>query len=227
MNDTSTAREQAPTTAAAPPAPLPAGINRRISREELAALPLQRYAGPIVLVHDPATLAQARSDLQVERIVGFDTEKRPSFRKGQAYPPSLVQFASARAVYLLPLRERLTHPLVAEVLAARHSVKAGIAPDRDARELQELFPFTAHHLLDLGPIAQRCGIEQSGARNLAGLFLGFRVSKGARTTNWSRPQLAPSQVLYAATDAWVCRELYRRFQQLGLTDPGGASGAKS
>jgi ribonuclease D len=54
-------------------------------------------------------------------------------------------------------------------------------------------------------------------RNLAALFLGWRIAKGAKTTNWSTPQLSPSQIGYAATDAWVSRELYLCFQRLGLT----------
>ncbi|NQU10797.1 3'-5' exonuclease domain-containing protein 2 [bacterium] len=214
-------------TPSAPPPPLPAGLTRRISREDLAALPLRRYTGKIILVTDAAGLEQARRDLHDERVVGFDTEKRPSFRKGQSYPPSLVQFATAQAVYLLPVRESSVHRLVAQVLAARHSVKTGVALDRDAQELQALVSFTPHHLVDLGAIAQRCGIEQSGARNLAGLFLGFRVSKGARTTNWSRPQLTPAQITYAATDAWVGRELYLRFAALGLVNHAARPAATS
>ena len=71
-------------------------------------------------------------------------------------------------------------------------------------------------MVDLGIAAKRHGLEQSGVRNLAGLFLGFRIPKGAKTSNWSRPRLTQQQIVYAATDAWACRELYLRFRELGL-----------
>jgi len=63
---------------------------------------------------------------------------------------------------------------------------------------------------------QRHGYEQTGLRNLAALFLGFRIPKGNRTSNWAARQLSPAQLTYAATDAWVCRELFLRFEELGL-----------
>ena len=59
-------------------------------------------------------------------------------------------------------------------------------------------------------------MEQTGLRNLAGIFLGFRVAKGAKTTNWSSPRLTAQQINYAATDAWACRELYLKFKELGM-----------
>ena len=50
--------------------------------------------------------------------------------------------------------------------------------------------------------------------NLAAIFLGFRIPKGARTSNWAAPRLTEAQVAYAATDAWVCREIYLRMEAL-------------
>jgi ribonuclease D len=71
-------------------------------------------------------------------------------------------------------------------------------------------------VLDLGMVARRSGHGQSGVRNLAGIFLGWRIPKGARTSNWAAPRLSSAQMTYAATDAWVCRELFLRFENLGL-----------
>ena len=79
-----------------------------------------------------------------------------------------------------------------------------------------MFPFDVANTLDLGVVARRRGIAQSGVRNLAGMFLDFRIPKGNRTSNWERPNLSPAQITYAATDAWACRELYLRFESLGM-----------
>ncbi|MEW5789194.1 MAG: 3'-5' exonuclease [Pseudomonadota bacterium] len=186
-----------------------------ITREALAELPIRRYEGPVLLVEDLDTLRQAMIDIHQEAVVGFDTETRPAFRKGEHYPPSLAQVATARAVYVFPLRQTACFPGLAELMEQRHIVKAGVAVAHDLSELAELFPFTPAAVLDLGRVAKRQGITQSGLRNLAGLVLGFRIPKGQQTTNWSAPRLTAAQIQYAATDAWVSRELAVHFAQLG------------
>jgi ribonuclease D len=86
------------------------------------------------------------------------------------------------------------------------------------RSLRKLFAFEEKSILDLGNVAKRHGMKQTGVRNLAALFLGSRIPKGTKTSNWAAAQLSPQQITYAATDAWACRELYLRFRDLGLLD---------
>ena len=161
-------------------------------------------------------LERARADIRHERVVGFDTETRPSFTKGESHLPCLVQAATARAVYLFQLNRLDVFPALVELLAKPDVVKAGVGLDYDLRRLKLVFPFTVVNVLDLGVIARRHSLGQTGVRNLAGMFLGFRIPKGNRTSNWAAPRLSPAQVTYAATDAWACRELYLRFESLGL-----------
>ena len=189
---------------------------RAISREEMANLPIRRYEGGVCLVTTPQDRARALADLRHESVVGFDTETRPSFRKGESHPTCLVQAATAGAVYLFQLRRPDVLPILAELLAQPRTVKAGVGLAHDLRSLKLVFPFMEKNVLDLGVVARRCGLGQTGLRNLAGIFLGFRVPKGNRTSNWAAAQLSAQQVIYAATDAWVCRELSLRFQSLGL-----------
>ena len=188
---------------------------RTITREVLNELPVRRYEGPVHFIDTPALLHAARSDILDEPVLGFDTETRPAFRKGESYLPSLVQVATARAVHIFPLRYPDTHGLLAEMLAAG-TAKAGVSLAYDLRTLKQVFPFEDKQVIDLGLIAKRHGYGQTGLRNLAGLLLGYRVPKGAKTTNWAAPQLTPAQITYAATDAWVCRELYLKFRAEGL-----------
>ena len=189
---------------------------RGISRDDLANLPVRRYEGTVSLVATARELDQARADIRQERIVGLDTETRPSFRKGESHLPCLVQAATARAVYLFQLNRLDVFPALVELLARRDTVKAGIGLAHDLRQLKLVFPFTVDNVLDLGVVARRRGLGQTGVRNLAGMFLGFRIPKGNRTSNWAAPRLSPAQINYAATDAWACRELYLRFESLGL-----------
>ena len=102
-------------------------------------------------------------------------------------------------------------------LFAEHTiVKPGISVADDLKKLKQVFPFEEASVLDLGTVARRHGMEQTGLRNLSAIFLGWRVAKGAKTTNWASPRLTSQQINYAATDAWACRELYLKFRELGM-----------
>lgn len=187
-----------------------------ISKEALNELPVRRYDGKVRLITTVPELEQARADLRQEAIVGLDTETRPSFRKGEVYLPCLVQAATARAVYLFQLSRVDVIPVINELLASPQAVKAGVGLAHDLRQLKQVFPFEVENVVDLGVVARRQGLGQSGVRNLAGMLLGFRIPKGNRTSNWAAPQLTPAQIAFAATDAWACRELYLEFAKRGL-----------
>lgn len=184
----------------------------------MAQLAVRRYEGPVCLVASSDDLERARHDIRREHVVGLDTETKPTFHKGQFHLPSLVQIATARAVHLFPLKQREFLGALAEALENPALLKAGIGLADDLFALKKVVPFGIENAVDLGAVARRQGIKQSGIRNLAGMFLGFRVTKGAQTSNWASPKLSPTQIRYAATDAWVCRELFLRFQQLGFLD---------
>jgi len=212
---------------AATPVNLPDGIVRAISREAMVLLPVRRYEGEVRLVAAPGDLQQALADIRQERVIGFDTETRPAFQKGESHLPCLAQVATARRVYLFSLRQPDAFPLLAELLADPQRVKVGVALANDLRTLKQVFAFTEQNVLDLGLVARRFGLTQTGLRNLAGIFLSFRIPKGARTSNWAAPRLSAAQINYAATDAWACRELHLQFQNLGLlrTQERSAPGA--
>ena len=195
---------------------LPPGIQRDIAREQLATLPLSDYEGEIVLVSSSTDLLRAWEDLAAEPYVGWDTETRPAFRVGESYLPSLVQAATAKAVYIFPLARLDFSKVLGGLFAEPTIVKAGISVADDMKKLKQVIPFEESSVLDIGTVAKRHGMKQTGLRNLAGIFLGFRVAKGSKTTNWAAPKLTSQQINYAATDAWVCRELYLKFKELGM-----------
>jgi len=189
---------------------------RSISKEDLANLPIRRYEGKVSLVETSRELEQARVDIRQERVVGLDTETRPSFKKGEVHLPCLVQAATAQAVYLFQLSRLDVFPALVELLAKPQVIKTGVGLAYDLRQLKLVFPFTVENIVDLGVVARRRNLGQTGVRNLAGMLLGFRIPKGNRTSNWAAPRLSPAQINYAATDAWACRELYLKFETLGL-----------
>jgi len=191
---------------------------RAISREEIADLPIRRYEGEVLLVSTPEERARAMADIRQERVAGFDTETRPAFVRGQSYLPCLAQVATARAVYLFRLERNDFSAELAEFLASPQVIKVGISIADDLRQLKLVFPFEATRVVDPGTVARRHGLDQTGLRNLAAIFLGFRIPKGNRTSNWAAPRLNPAQITYAATDAWACRELYLHFEAAGMLE---------
>jgi len=205
-----------PRMSRAPPATPPIEPVKGISREELIELPIRRYEGSVHVVAGHADLQRAMQDILQESVVGFDTETRPAFRPGESYLPSLVQFATASAVYLLQVQQQDLSGPVREVLSSEKIIKVGVSVTDDMRNLKKLFQFDERSVVDLGKVAERNGLKQTGIRNLAGIFLGTRIPKGTKTTNWAARRLTPQQIAYAATDAWACRELYLRFKELEM-----------
>jgi len=195
---------------------LPAELLRTVSREEINALPIHRYEGAVSLVAGAERLERAMADILQESVAGFDTETRPAFRLGESYLPCLAQVATARAVYLFQLQHHDFGAPLARILSAGNVVKAGVGLKDDLRSLKKLVTFEEKSIVDLGAVAKRHGLGQTGVRNLAGLFLGWRIPKGTKTSNWAAPRLSAQQIAYAATDAWICRELYLCFKKLGL-----------
>lgn len=201
-----------------PAAALPAGFRQEISSEELANLPIRRYEGDVFVLSAPDEIERALADIGGESVVGFDTETRPSFRRGESYRPCLAQVATARAVYLFQLQQQDFSGAIAGLLGARGIIKVGVSVAEDLRQLKTLFPAEETSVLDAGAVAKRHGLRQTGLRNLAAIFLGIRIPKGKRTSNWSAPRLSAAQIIYAATDAWACRELYLCYARMGLLD---------
>lgn len=179
-------------------------------------LPIYRYEGPIHTPSSPDELRNALEDIRTERALGFDTETRPAFRPGESYLPSLVQAATARAVYLFALDRLDCSAALAQFLGAPHIVKAGVGVGDDLRQLAQRFAFEARSVVDLGALARKHGLKQSGVRALAAMFLGLRIAKGPKTSNWAARRLSAQQIVYAATDAWICRELWLRFEAMEL-----------
>jgi hypothetical protein len=198
------------------PVSLPAEIVRSISKADMAALPIGRYEGDVCLVQTEQQLERAMEDFRQEHVVGFDTETRPSFRKGERHLPCLIQAATARTVYIIRLRQDSDFTVPAELLARPATVKVGIGLRDDMRALKLLHPFEDRNMLDLGSVAKYHGLGQTGIRNLAGIFLKVRIPKGTKTSNWAAATLSADQIGYAATDAWICRELFLQFQRLGM-----------
>lgn len=195
---------------------VPELYRRKLSKESINDLPIRRYEGEVRLVRTEEDLTRAVEVLRQERVLGFDTETKPTFRKGKVNAPALVQLAGEEVVFLVQLTWLPMSAPLASVLSSPDIIKAGVSIHDDMRELQKLFSFEPAGLVDLGNVARACRLETQGLRNLAANFFDCRISKGPQCSNWGQRELSARQVSYAATDAWIGREVYLRMRELGM-----------
>jgi ribonuclease D len=187
-----------------------AEVKTTITHEEVNSLPLKAFEGKIVLIDDPAKLDKAIQEVAKHRLVGFDTETRPSFKKGQHYKVSLLQLALDKKVFLI----RLNHTGITDELIAlfenENVIKTGVGLRDDLVALQKLRKFHPKGFEDLAVISKKSGLLVESVKKLTALLLGFRISKSAQTSNWEAVSLSEKQLEYAATDAWVCLEIHKK-----------------
>ncbi|MFP4353174.1 MAG: 3'-5' exonuclease [Puniceicoccaceae bacterium] len=190
-------------------APFPERMDKAVLRE----LPLLAFSGTIELIDD-ALLDEALADLRRIRVLGFDTESKPTFRRqDEVRPPALLQLATGKRAWLFPLRKITRHADLFTILADPEIRKVGVAPHDDIKGLNRISSFTAAGFVDLGVIAAQKGIITTGLRNLAGMFLHGRISKAAQVSNWEQNPLTSKQIAYAATDAWVSLRIYEELNR--------------
>ena len=181
---------------------------RKISKAEINELPLIAWEGEIQILQSVQEMAAVAAILANESHLGFDTETRPSFKKGDHYPPALIQLATKNCVYLFRISKTKTFEPLLPILESPDIVKSGVAIKDDVKELQALEDFTPSGFVEVADITVKLGYENRGLRALAGLLLHGRISKAAQVSNWARSELDKKQVRYAATDAWISREIY-------------------
>ena len=179
-----------------------------VSKKEIMDLPIKKYTGSIHVIDSDAKTRAAVLALGSERVLGFDTETRPAFKVGESYLPSLIQLASRDEVYIFQLSHIRAYEPLADILGDHKRVKAGIAVADDIKKLQNLFDFDPSGFIELAGLAATAGIKHAGIRGLAAFLFGCRISKSTKCSRWDAPTLTREQIVYAATDAWICREIY-------------------
>ena len=196
---------------------IPEQYLRAFSKDDINQLPLRRYEGEVKLVRTEKQRVKAIREMQDEKVLGFDTETRPVFRKGKKPgPPSLIQLATAQCVFVIQINILPLCNDLCGLLTNKKVIKTGVAVRDDILGLQRLAKFKPSGFIDLSDISSNAGMQTHGLRNMAANLLGFRISKSAQCSNWAKEKLTPQQINYAATDAWVSRELYLALAGLSL-----------
>lgn len=188
-------------------------FNPTISNDDVSLLPRKEFAGRVLVVDSEDSMAQALDVLRGERVLGYDTETRPAFKKGLVYDMALLQLSTADTAVLWRLQKVEMPRELIEILQSKEVLKVGAAIRDDIRGMQRMKRFRAEGFLDLQQIVGQYGIQEISVRKMAALVLGIKVSKAQRLSNWEAVSLTDAQQDYAAMDAWVCREIYIELQK--------------
>lgn len=184
-----------------------------VDKEMLKEYPLRAFDGKIVVVDNLDLLQKAVDDLAQQKVIGFDTETRPSFKKGLNNGVALLQLSTRYTAYLIQLKKVGISSSLIKVLSNPKIIKAGVAIRDDIKILKKIRGFVPEGFVELQSYVKEFGIENFGLKRLTALVLGFRISKSQQLSNWEADTLTPAQQIYAATDAWTGFEIYSRLQQ--------------
>ncbi len=180
----------------------------KISNEQTAQLPAIEFKGEIRVIDNECDIEEACKYLQKQSVIGFDTETRPSFKPGVSFRVSLLQLSSREVCYLFRLNKiPLAKPLL-KLLENKKVLKIGADVAGDLRSLRQIRHFRDGGFVDLQQIAPEWGVEDKSLRKMSAIILGQRVSKAQRLSNWEAATFTERQMVYAATDAWVCTLIY-------------------
>ncbi len=187
-----------------------------ITREELDELPLKAFEGEIVVVDQNEILESAINYLSNQKMLGFDTETKPSFKRGQVNQVALLQLSTGKKAFLFRINKIGLPESLKKILSSPEILKVGVAIHDDIKGLQRVSPFKPGGFMELQQQVKDYGINDFSLKKIAGIVLGVRISKSQRLSNWESDELTEAQQCYAATDAWISFQILHSLSAASL-----------
>ena len=186
----------------------------KIEKSTISTLPPCDITGEIIIIDRPEDVAAAVDDLKQCSLIGFDTETRPSFRRGESNTISLLQLATDRRAYLFRLKKIGQNQLLKDLLESEEHMKVGLSVHDDFHSLNRWMPCRPKNFIELQKYVKAFGIEEMSLQKIYAIVFNQKISKRQQLSNWEADQLTPAQQQYAAIDAWACRNIYYRLQSI-------------
>lgn len=181
---------------------------------DISNLELISFEGEITVVDAPKALESAVKELALAPVLGFDTETKPSFKKGEKYSIALLQLSTENKAYLFRLNKIGLPKSIVDILSNGEIKKVGLAIRDDLRGLKELSPFEPKNFIEIQDVAKLKGLKSQGLQTITEEIFQKRLSKKAKLTNWEAMKLTEAQILYAATDAWIGLQIYQHLEKI-------------
>lgn len=195
---------------------IPKILKTSITKAELAELPAETFSGPITIVDREEKIEEAVKALAEADMIGFDTETKPSFRRGERHFVSLLQLSTVSHSYLFRLNKIGLPDKVASILEDEKILKIGLSIHDDFINLGKKFKLEPRGFIDLQDFVKKFKIDDNSLSRIYGILFDKRISKGQRLTNWEAPELTQYQREYAALDAVACLSIYRHLTTVGF-----------
>ncbi|MDR1344566.1 MAG: 3'-5' exonuclease domain-containing protein 2 [Tannerellaceae bacterium] len=181
-----------------------------ITKEEIALMPTEEYKGRIIVIDQKKDANLAIEYLSEHIKVGFDTETRPSFKKGQLFKIALMQIATEDVCFLFRLNKIGIPPSLEAFLSDDSILKIGLSLRDDFGAVRKRTNAELSNFLDLQDYVGRFGITDASLQKIYAILFRKKISKGQRLTNWEADMLSESQKKYAALDAGACLVIYNQ-----------------
>lgn len=189
-------------------------IYNKYDKSLISSLPVAQFQGRIIVILTKGEAERAVRYLLSQPILGFDTETRPSFKKGHQHKVSLLQVSTPDICFLFRLNHiGLTDELV-QLLEDDTVLKIGLSWHDDINSLHKLKDFKTGRFVDIQDLVREIGIEDLSLQKLYANLFGQKISKRQQLSNWEADILLDKQKVYAATDAWACIQIYNEIIRL-------------
>lgn len=179
-----------------------------ISKEQVAELPLETFRGDVVVVDHVEEVQDACNFLSSQSALGFDTETKPAFKRGQVNKVALMQLSTEEVCFLFRLN-KIGYPDELEAIMSDPGIKKiGLSLRDDFAAIRKRSVRKPENFIDLQGFVDQYGIEDNSLQKIYAILFGKKISKNQRVSNWEAETLTPAQQSYAAIDAWACLRIY-------------------
>ncbi|HBT86204.1 MAG: 3'-5' exonuclease domain-containing protein 2 [Fermentimonas sp.] len=179
-----------------------------ITKQQLAELEKETFDGEIYIVDHPSKVDEAVAYLSTQPALGFDTETKPAFKRGQVNNVALLQLSTEDECFLFRLN-KIGYPDALEKLMSNDTIKKiGLSLRDDFAALRKRTGRRPENFIDLQLFVDKFGIEDNSLQKIYAIIFGKKISKSQRLSNWEAAELSPAQQSYAAIDAWACLRIY-------------------
>ena len=187
-----------------------------ISKEEIKELPLADFSGAIYVIQTQEEAEKAVAFLKTHAILGFDTETKPSFKKGIINNVALIQFSTKNSCFLFRINQIGIPQSLSDLFANASVKKIGLSLKDDFHMLNKIKIIQHINFIDLQQYVKSFEIEANSLAKIYAIMFGKRISKSQRLSNWEADFLTDKQKQYAALDAWATREIYMKLESLHI-----------
>mgnify|MGYP006287074085 CR=1 FL=1 len=187
-------------------------FQKEITKEEINQLDVRQFEGDIRVVQHPAAFMDAMNELRRYKVLGFDTETKPAFKKGVNHKISLIQVSNDNVAWLFRVNKIGIPPELKHFLEDERVLKVGAGLLDDMRRLRQITRLQPGGFLDLQKYVEAFSIESKSLKKMVAIVLGYKISKSQQMSNWEADELTGKQQKYPATDAWACLEIYNKLR---------------